>query len=49
MNAEYRTCNRNNKGIYSCFYESKKSLGGSMYRGTCRLKKNKKQKMGWTA
>ena len=26
INAEQLTCNRNNKGIYSCFYESKKFL-----------------------
>ena len=30
INAELSTCDRNNKGIYSCFYESKKLFGSLM-------------------
>ena len=30
INVEWSTCDRNNKDMYSCFYENKKSLGCSM-------------------
>ena len=29
INVEWSTCDRNNKGMYGCFYESKKLLGCS--------------------
>ena len=38
------TCDRNNKGMYGCFYESKKFHGYSMQRETCQLEKKKKKK-----
>ena len=43
VKVEWRTCDRNNKDMSSCFDESKKKfLGCSMLRETSQLKKNKK-------
>ena len=39
VNVEWNTCDRNNYGMCSYFYESKKLLGYSMKRETCQLEK----------
>ena len=44
VNVEWRTCDRNNKDMSSCFDESKKKfLGCSMLRETSQLKKKTKK------
>ena len=40
INVEWSTCDRNNKGMASYFYESKKLLGFSMQRKTCQKREN---------
>ena len=41
INVEWSTCDRNNKRMYSYFYENKKILGYLMQRQTCQLEKKK--------
>lgn len=39
---EWRACDRNDKEIYNCCYESKKFVDCSMQKETCQLEKNTK-------
>ena len=43
IKVEWSTCDRNNKGMYSYFYESKKLLSSSMYGEMWQLEKKKRK------
>ena len=43
IKVEWSTCDRNNKGMYSYFYESKKLLSSSMYGEMWQLEKKREK------